>query len=122
MSECNSTVPAVGSGCRVAPFSRLKSSKSRSSSCSRGMATVTSARCTPSNGEFFFPSPSLPPSSDWSLLNPIADGGNDGDGKKNSPFEGVHLALVTVAIPREHDDERDFDDFRRLKGGTDRKS
>ena len=46
------------------------------------------------------------------------DGGNDGDWKKNSPFEGVHLALVTVAIPREHDDERDFDDFRRLKGGT----
>src|SRR5258708_11785198 len=28
-----------------------------------------------------------------------------GGGKKNSTFEGLHLPLITVAIPREHDDK-----------------
>ena len=36
--------------------------------------------------------------------------------KKNSAFERVHLPLRQIAIPREHDDERDFGEFGRLEG------
>ena len=36
-------------------------------------------------------------------------------GKNNPAFERVHLALVTVAIPREHDDQRDLGKFGRLE-------
>ena len=38
-------------------------------------------------------------------------------GRKNdSALPSVHFSLITVAIPREHDDERDFGEFGRLDG------
>ena len=36
-------------------------------------------------------------------------------GKNDAAFPGLHLPLVTVAIPRQQDDERDFCQFGRLK-------
>ena len=40
---------------------------------------------------------------------------DDGSGNDNAAFEGVHLPLRIIAIPGKHDDERDFDNFGRLK-------
>ena len=55
------------------------------------------------------------PRSGSTKIKPSAD--RDDDAGENDPaFERVHLPLRTVAIPGEHDDERDLDEFGRLKG------
>ncbi len=40
---------------------------------------------------------------------------NERAGKNDAAFPGLHLPLVTVAIPCKHDDQRDFSELGRLK-------